>query len=326
METRLASLRQEVLRYKSLSLAKTTQSVYKTHLKTFLRFCCFYGCTPVPVEHETLCCYVAFLARSLSPSSVNSYLNIIRILHLDAGLVNPLDNWELAMIKRGVNRMKGQPPKQKFPITLSILREIFPLLDHFSSPLDISFWAACLIAFFGFFRKSTILPASVATAVGSGICRSDVQNLGTGSFDLVVRHTKTIQFGQRILTLPFYACDDPRLCPVRALHSHLTSSPVSRENHLFSYFLHGRIHLITHSVFVKKLKGLIVATGRSPADYSAHSFRRGGTSFAFSLNMPLLHVKSRGDWKSNCVERYITFDADVAKNSARLLAAGSSYV
>ena len=130
METRLATLQQEVLRYKSLSLAKTTQSVYKTHLKTYLRFCCFYGCTPVPAEHETLCCYVAFLARSLSASSVNSYLNIIRILHLDAGLANPLDNWELSMIKRGVCRMKGVPPKQKFPITLGILREIFPYLDH----------------------------------------------------------------------------------------------------------------------------------------------------------------------------------------------------
>ena len=156
MDTRLGVLQQEVNRYRSLSLAKSTQTVYKTHLKTFLRFCCYYGCTPVPVDQDTLCCYVAFLARSLSPSSVNSYLNIIRILHLDAGLSNPLDSWELSMIKRGVHRQHGVPPKQKLPITILILREIFPLLDHFSSSFDISFWAACLIGFFGFFRKSTI--------------------------------------------------------------------------------------------------------------------------------------------------------------------------
>jgi hypothetical protein len=228
------------------------------------------------------------------------------------------------MIKRGISRMKGVPPKQKFPITLVILREIFPFLDHFSSSFDISFWAACLVAFFVFFQKSTILPVSSSSP--SGICRSDVIHFGVDSFDLVVRHTKTIQFGQQVLTLPFFSCTDPRLCPVRALCSHFCASPASPSQHIFTYLQKGRLHLITHPVFVKKLKSLIALTGRSPVDYSAHRFRRGGSSYAFSLNMPLIHVKSRGDWKSNCVERYITMDVELAKQSARVLAAGASYV
>ena len=121
-----------------MSFAKSTQAAYKTHLKTYLRFCCFYGCVAVPADQETLCCYVAFLARSLSPSSISGYLNIIRILHLDAGLANPLmDNWQLQLVKRGVTRLKGVPVKQKLPITIEMLRDFFPLLDHFGCPFGL---------------------------------------------------------------------------------------------------------------------------------------------------------------------------------------------
>ena len=147
-------LYKEVSYYKGASYAKSTQAAYKTNLKTYLRLCCYYSCVPVPASQETLSCYVAFLARSLSPSSITSYLNIIRILHLDAGLVNPLEhNWELQMVRRGVAQLKGVPVKQKLPITLVLLRDFFPFLDHYSSSFDKSFWAAALIAFFGFFRK-----------------------------------------------------------------------------------------------------------------------------------------------------------------------------
>jgi hypothetical protein len=230
--TRLTTLAREVAKYKGVSYAKSTQAAYKTHLKTYLRFCVFYGCVTVPASQETLCCYVAFLARSLSPSSIANYLNIIWILHLDAGLENPLaDNWELQMVRRGVSRLKGVPVKQKLPITLALLRDFFPLLDHFNSSLDKSFWAAALIAFFGFFRKSTILP--ITTGAPGGICRHDILCLTRVSFDLVLRHTKTIQFGQRVLTLPFVHCLDQRLCPVRALLSHLTSSPAPSTSHIF---------------------------------------------------------------------------------------------
>jgi hypothetical protein len=277
----------------------------------------------VPAEHDTICCYIAFLARSLAPSSISSYLNIIRILHLDAGLPNPMQNdWEIQMIRRGISRQKGVPVKQKYPITIDILRGIFGLLDHVHSNFDKAFWAACIIAFLGFFRKSTILPVSAAAP--PGICRSDVQNFTSQSFELVVKHTKTVQFGQRILVLPFFCCSDQRLCPIRALWSHLVSSPAASSAHIFSYVQAGRLRLLTHCVFVKKLKALIVSLGLDPAVYSAHSFRRGGSTFAFSLNMPFLQVKSRGDWKSNCVERYISISGKLAMDSAMLLAAGAA--
>jgi hypothetical protein len=171
----LSALKLEVNRYKGSSLARSTQSTYRSHLNAYLRFCAYFGCVPIPADRDTVCCYVAFLARSLASSSINGYLNIIRLLHLDAGLPNPLENnWEVQQIKRGVARLKGIPIKQKHPITIQILREFFYLLDHHTSSLDKSFWAACLLAFYGFFRKSTTLPISASSS--HGICRSDIKN------------------------------------------------------------------------------------------------------------------------------------------------------
>ena len=319
----MSALKLEVNRYKGSSLAISTKSTYRSHLNAYLRFCAYYGCVPIPADRDTICCYVAFLARSLSSSSINGYLNIIRLLHLDAGLPNPLENnWEVQQIKRGVARLKGVPVKQKHPVTIQILREFFYLLDHNFSAFDKSFWAACLLAFFGFFRKSTILPVSATSPLG--ICRSDIKNFSTSSFELLVKHTKTIQFGERTLMLPFHVCADSRLCPVRAMWSHLSSSPMTPDHHIFAYSVGNRICLLTHEVFVKKLRLLIVATGRDPSSFSAHSFRRGGTTFAFSLNMSFLTVKARGDWKSNCVEQYISINDKVSMNAAILLSKGAA--
>ena len=94
--------------FKSLSFAPSTKSAYRTHLMTYLHFCFFYDVTPVPVLPNVLSCYVALLARTMAPNSINVYLNIVRTVHLESGFDNPLiDNFDLQMIKRGINRAKG---------------------------------------------------------------------------------------------------------------------------------------------------------------------------------------------------------------------------
>ena len=78
----------------------------------------------------------------------------MRLLHLEHGLKNPLeDNWYVSSILKGVKRVKGDNQSQKLPITLDILGKIFLTLNLLSS-FDRAFWAACLVGFFSFFRKS----------------------------------------------------------------------------------------------------------------------------------------------------------------------------
>ena len=101
--------------------------------------------------------YTVFLARTLQPDSVKQYLNIIRILHLEAGLDNPLEKcYALQMLLRGIRRAKSVTPIRKLPVTPTILIHMREFIDITTS-FQCTFWAACLTAFFTFCRKSTLL-------------------------------------------------------------------------------------------------------------------------------------------------------------------------
>ena len=116
--------------YKRCALAESTKSTYRSQINAFLRFCLYFNRPYLPVDQQTLKCYVTFLSRSLNPSSLGGYLNVIRILHLNSGLPNPLEsNWEIQMIRRGITRRLGRPVKQKLPITIELLGCIYLLMD-----------------------------------------------------------------------------------------------------------------------------------------------------------------------------------------------------
>ena len=242
--------------YKRYAFAESTKCSYRSQINSFLRFCIYFDRPHLPADQQTLKCYVAFLARTLNPSSIGGYLNVIRILHLNSGLPNPLEgNWEITMMKRGISRRLGRPVSQKLPITLDLLSLIFELLD-ISNPRDLSFWTACLICFYGLLRKNTLLPPSVASSSPAFLIRSDIVSVTGDSFLLRVRQTKTIQFGQRVLVLPFVRCANESFCPVTFLLRHLVASPLAGTRSLFSYMT-GKSEVVwTHASFVVFLLGL----------------------------------------------------------------------
>jgi hypothetical protein len=209
----------EAAAYKRTAFAEITKSAYRTHLNMFLRFCLYFSRAPVPADRFTLMSYVAFLARTLKPTSMNCYLTVIRITHLDAGLSNPLtDNFDVNIICRGVARQIGAPPEQKLPLTILILLKIFGALDmNLYLLADLSFWAACLLDFFGLMRKSTFLPKSKFVTENC-LLRGYIINLCSDSFVLQVRLSKTNQFWQRVMQIPLLFCESAKLCPVRALY------------------------------------------------------------------------------------------------------------
>jgi hypothetical protein len=322
VEGGLAELVREARDYKRSAYALSMQKTYRSQLRRFLQFCLDYNCSPIPVSQETLVVYVAYLARSLSASYIPNYLNVIRILHLEAGLPNPLEgNFELNMLKRGIKREKGVPPCQKAPITVKILVDMYALLD-LSKPSDLSFWAIALIAFFGFLRKSSVLPDSSKFDPKKTILRGDVLKLGLDSFILLLRHSKVVQFGQKVLKLPYVSCELPCLCPVRALLSHFGASPLGVSHPLFNYLAGGRECAMTQSMFVARLKVILSRLGVKANDFSAHSFRRGGASYAFSLGLSPLQIKLRCDWASDSFEKYVFISSGAVTRVARSLAAG----
>ena len=319
----LISLKDEASRFRSSTFAATTKKTYRSQALCYTRFCLNFGLVPVPAVQETLITYCAFLARTLSASSIPAYLNVVRLMHIESGYPNPLlNNWELTSVQRGITRQLGKPPKQKSPITVPILLDLYNTVEN--TPADAAFWAACLIAFFGFLRKSTLLPSSDLLLLKKYIARSDVINLTLSSFKILIKQSKTIQFGQRVLTLPYVSCADPRLCPVRALLRHVGLSKLSSDKPLFNFVVLGVEKSFTHAFFIKRLKSGLICTGNKASEFSCHSFRRGGATLGFSLGLSAIDIKLRGDWRSNAYERYLVVSPDDSSKSIHTLTEGAS--
>jgi hypothetical protein len=299
---------QEARFYKSQALATSTKASYKTHLMTFLRFCIFYGLEPVPAQKSTLACYVAHLARTMSPVSVNIYMNIVRILHEEAGLCNPLSqNYEVNMIKRGLLRSKGTPPVQKAPMTPEILVLLYYTLD-LSLNSDKAFWCAVLVGFFGFLRKASLFPSTPTVPPLKRLCRRDVSHLSLTAFELTCNHSKTNQFAQRVHVIPYSFCRDRRLCPITAMLTHLGAGDLDPLCPLFNFMDTGVERFHSHAMFVARLKSGIAKCGLDATRISCHSLRRGGATLSFSAGVSADQIKVRGDWVSEAYQQYIVLD------------------
>jgi hypothetical protein len=66
-------------------------------------------------DQLTVCLYVAKLAETCSYRTIKKYVNGIRILHLEAGLMNPLPAmFNLERTLRGIKRVKGDVQPNRF--------------------------------------------------------------------------------------------------------------------------------------------------------------------------------------------------------------------
>src|SRR3569833_1921030 len=203
-------------------LAASSQRTYGAYVRYFLNFCSSYNFRPMQPNETTVCLYVTKLAETCSYRTIKTYLNGVRILHLEAGLVNPLPAmFNLERTLRGIKRSKGDiTPNRKLAVTPEILTRIIRRLDIFN-PGNMAFTAAMLVAFFGFFRKANVCPVQSGTNPvdeQSPVRRSDFEFAADMTIVWVnLRRTKTIQYGQRTLRIPLPAIPGSVLCPVNAL-------------------------------------------------------------------------------------------------------------
>lgn len=82
-----AALDRAILRYRRAAYSNSTKAVYRSQLKRYLDFCNRMGYKPVPASESTLCRYVADLAVSVKVETIKQYLNVVRLVHLESGLV-----------------------------------------------------------------------------------------------------------------------------------------------------------------------------------------------------------------------------------------------
>lgn len=303
-----SSLLADVQFYREATYAVNTRKAYRTHRRAYLQFCSMLKIPQAPVQCVHLCMYAAYLARFLLPQSVCVYLNFVGLLHRELGFPNPLlDNWFLSTVLKGIKRSKGVPPVPRLPITLDILLFIHSQLNLQDSK-QASFWAVCLVSLLRLFRKSHLLPCSHRDfSPDTFLTRSDFTFVGSG-VHIRVRWSKTIQFGQRIVTIPLVGIPSSCLCPVTAVRhafSLTPGAPPSDQAFCWRDSFFGSNRIFIYRDFMNILQAHLSRSGLPYRQYGSHSFRRGGASFALEAGVSLDSIAIMGDWKSDAMYLYL---------------------
>ncbi|CAC5389761.1 Probable C-mannosyltransferase DPY19L1,Probable C-mannosyltransferase DPY19L2,C-mannosyltransferase dpy-19 [Mytilus coruscus] len=205
-----------------------------------MEFCRRINIALVPLSPLNLARYVAYLSARLQFNSINNYLSIIRLLHLEAGTTSPLESFFMDSVLKGAKRVLGCTVNSKLPLTPKILNEIFTLLS-LSSSKDLCFWVACLVAFFSFLRKSNLFaPCLSGFDPVRQLSREDITFHAEGVRLRVVK-TKTIQFSECVLEIPLPRVNNSHLCPSKALLLNFKRVPaISSPSPVFLYLVQGK--------------------------------------------------------------------------------------
>ena len=118
------------------------------------------GYAPVRASTTVLCRYAAMLGRTLKYSTVKQYLCIIKKLHKEWNLPDPiLDNYQLNSVLKGMRRALGDTPSRKLPVDRDLLLQILSQLNM-RSIQDRNIWAAAVLMFFAMLRRANVLTTS----------------------------------------------------------------------------------------------------------------------------------------------------------------------
>ena len=122
---------------------------------------------------------------------------------------------------------------------------------------------------------------------------------------VLVKWSKAIQSRDKVTRVVIAKLPGSRLCPVRVLFNMLHLVPGSNNDPLFAIFKANTWSPLTNSMVRKHLKRVLLLLQLQHHNFTFHTFRRSGASWAFELGVPIEVIKQQGTWSSDCVSRYI---------------------
>ena len=250
--------------------------------------------------------FMAMLARG--SYAFRSATNMLGSLRWFSALLDPSSDkvFNAALVSVSMKGLKAQlsrPVRQKLPLSVSHLEMIYNTLD-LSDIKQLACWCSMLLAFFGCFRLSNLVPSSKNSFDPlKHLTRADIRF--EGKFVLIFyKYSKTKQNSDKVAWIPICSVADSRSNLQLYLKTLLAVVKVPSDAPLFTFHknnFHTRYsltRLLDHCLFV---------TGLSLSDFSWHSFRRGAAVFAFELGLADSAVQLLGDWSSSAFKSYLEF-------------------
>ena len=275
----------------AVAYAHSSFNTHRSQWRSYLWFCTTYHLVPVPTKVQTIIRFLIHLSYYCKYSTVIKYLSAINVLHRHFGFnVTFEEVFSIKPVLRRLRRILGDAPVQKLPITPDILLWLHP---QFTAWSDSGFWAAMLIGFDTFFRKSNLVPKSEKD-LDPAKNLSPRHRCRTVGFGICVRWSKTIQFWRQLLIPVLRLSQGHPLCSVHAYERHILEFPVSQLSPAFLHYRKDHDIPITHSAFTDKLRKVLSHTGFPANKFSGHSFHHGEASYAFRCSAPVELSVSKG--------------------------------
>lgn len=288
----------------------------KNHLvqiRSFLSFCVFYSMDYIRPGVNTLCLYIEFLAQSLkSPATVINYVSGIRLLHnlLDIKCTS-IDNFQVQLMLRAVKITRTYTPIKRLPVSITLLTDLCKCCDSLGL-LGRTVKCALLFGFYGFLRRSNLVPSTSAFDISRHTCRGDVLEDKNGLV-IILKWTKTLQDKSKVFLIPLPRIRGSKLCPVTAYRQMCLDYPTTDANQpLFiipSDSRRRRWQLLTAPYLARVFKTLVSAAGYNPSHYSLHSLRSGGASASYKAGTDATLIKRHGSWTSDVFWKYVITDS-----------------
>ena len=199
-------------------------------------------------------------------------------------------------------------PNQRKPLTPDMIRDLLDIAQTVVPAFPV-FKCAVLFSFFGFFRISNITPRVQSRFnPAKDTCRGDIFEADPGLI-VLLKWSKTNQFGQNTQLVPLPTAQDPKLCPVLAYRQVCSLVPTTHRNQplLSLPTPPGEPILpVRQDWLANNLKMVLTLMGEDHRFYSFHSFRRSGATTAWQAGVHFSHIKRHGGWKSEAFWTYVT--------------------
>ena len=253
---------------------------------------------------HTVCIFLADIGDNLSYSTLNNYVSALNVLGkmYDESLDLRRDYGVLLLLK-GFKRLKGDLSSPKDPLLPDDLKEIHKVVD-FDDSTHFTVWIIIVLAFRTLLRKSHFVSSTDEDA-------EHLLRVGDVTFEewgckINIDSSKTIQFGERVLSLPV-SWSNPPLCAASLLKDYLQKFPRPNSEFLFTLYRASLPKPVPYPLALNCLKGWC-AKAKIDKDVGFHSLRRGAASYMHQLKIELVSIQRAGDWKTLCVLKYLTVD------------------
>ena len=267
-----------------------------------MHFCESYHLCPIPASENTMLLYVTYLyLQKLKYGSIRVYISAVRSLHVESGLGNPFENYLLMKQAIRALQINGDKPKQKLPITIDVLRDLYTVTN--SIPDGQMLWAVMTMAFYGCLRASEFTISGVFDP-NINLCIQDVTFYSDNEhkyMSVLIKRSKT-DVSNKGFTI-YISCVPDVTCAVCAMSIYI-STRISQDPHLPLFLYRSNLSL-KNSLFRKSLHLLLSMKSYSINQFSGHSFRIGCATTAASVGLQDFQIKLLGRWTSDAYHRYI---------------------